>query len=117
MTESENEYELASPEDQKFIGTVIEWFDELMKSLFKLLPEDCILKMRNALDIRMLFVLNSNMIKHKLIGREDICLFCTVDICPWNNKVSYRFWRYFKVRLLNGLLPSNFSKLIKTITR
>jgi len=112
-----DEHELLTEDDKKFIENVKTWFRDLRKSLFEILPADCILKKRNNLDKRMMGMFNTKMVQKKLLVRDDICLMCNIDICPWNSKVSYRFLRYIRIIILGLFYKTDLTKLLSKVSR
>lgn len=94
----------------------IAWGDRLHELIFQRVPPECIMKLQNCIGVNML-ALNLRMLRLRLfgkplIGREDVCLLCTVAACRWNSKVSHPFLRALKVRLLGFVLRDSFGSLL-----
>jgi len=69
-----------SPEE--FEELVVAEFRRLRSSLYKLLPEDCLLKPRKVLTGTMASLLDEYMLSQGLIAKEDICALCSEVACP-----------------------------------
>lgn len=85
-------------------------FEEEKKKLYQILPADCLLKRHNSLCIAMVGGINQSLLDLGIYSRSDICSLCTMDMCPWYNRVSYPSLRRLKIKILS--LPLRFSKKI-----
>ncbi len=74
-------------------------FNILQNAVFAVMPEGCFMKMWKVLDLRMVFMLNPEMIEKKTVSPKDICSLCSAGDCPFN-KVDYKNFRIIKVKLL-----------------
>lgn len=78
----------------------VEKFRALRKELYKLLPQDCLLKPRKVLTSEMVGMIDIEFVQKGLIEKKDICSVCRETACP-NNEVSDRQDRILKIELLN----------------
>lgn len=102
------------PQEKK--ANIINDFRKLRASIYNILPSECLLRYHNLLNKHMIIMLNTNMINRGLVSREDICLCCSKEECPYNN-VSHKFLRYIKIRLLGFIFHTSFCNFLKRITR
>lgn len=98
--------------DQDLPEKVILWARKLERAIFRFMPDACLLKIKKELTPTMFGIINENMISLKLVGRQDVCLLCDITACPWNNRVSHRWLRAFKLTLFNKLMPSKLSNVL-----
>ncbi len=108
MSEDENkppplEPSLPNAKDEELKRSAIEDFERLEKSIFKILPSDCFIKQEQSLSIPMIGSLHIKFSDCGIYSREDVCMLCKVEACPWYEKVSHRWYRTFKILFLNLL--------------
>jgi len=77
-------------------------FKKLEEAVFSVMPEGCFLKMWKVLDLLMVFMLSSEMVKRRLVSRKDICSLCSAKDCPFN-KVSLKGIRVLKVKAIGSV--------------
>lgn len=74
-------------------------FHILQDAIFSVMPDGCFIKMWKSLDLRMVFMLSSEMMKTKRVKQKDICALCSAKECPYNN-VGFKNLRIIKLKLL-----------------
>ena len=93
-----------SPEELEEI--VVSEFRKLRASLYKLLPEDCLLKPRKVLTGTMVSLFDEYTLSQGLIAREDICALCNENTCP-HHTISDHEARIDKINFYHESLSSN----------
>ena len=112
----ENEDKLRSLAEAEVVG--------LEDLIFKILPNDCLLRPGAGLnecrvvDPEMLAI--SSSIPKQLLGRKDICMLCRTTVCPWNSKVGPEWARWFralKVYLLGKLFHNSSADFMESLDK
>jgi hypothetical protein len=89
--------------DEKLRQLVEEAFNRLKDGIYEILPESCPLKSGDGLAPSMLGLINAFFLKEHFYIRDDVCLQCGIELCPWHDKVSHRWLRVLKVKVLGFL--------------
>ncbi|OGZ73019.1 MAG: hypothetical protein A2998_00940 [Candidatus Staskawiczbacteria bacterium RIFCSPLOWO2_01_FULL_37_25b] len=56
-------------------------FRLLRMAIFKILPEDCLLRSRNVLTGKMVGLLDVDVVENGFVGDKDICALCLENRC------------------------------------
>ena len=89
--------------DEEFRRLVEEDFCRLKDEIYKILPENCLLKFVDGLAPCMLGLMNAFFLEKHFYIRDDVCLQCSIEPCPWHDKISHRWLRTLKIEVLGFL--------------
>lgn len=89
--------------DEELRRLVEEDFRRLKDEIYKVLPETYPLKFGDGLAPCMLGLMNLFFLDEHFYTRDDICLQCSIEPCPWYDKISHRWLRTFKIEALGFL--------------
>ncbi len=89
--------------DEELRKLVEKDFCRLRDRIYEILPENCPLKFGDGLAPCMLGLMNLLFLDEHFYTRDDICLQCDIEPCPWHDKISHRWLRTFKIEVLGFL--------------
>lgn len=85
-------------------------FEALRKMIFDLMPYRCALKRWGCLGSKMAFMLNTRILKTKMIPRKSICAICPAIECQYYN-FKFKFW--YALYLIIVVRTLNFFRIKK----
>lgn len=98
---------------------------KLENLLFKILPEDCMLKPGKGLAkeseeglIEPGMTAISPSIPRQFLYRKDICMLCRTTVCHWNSKVGpewVQWFRAWKIYLLSKIFRDSNANFVRNL--
>jgi len=97
---------------------------KLEEFIFKILPQDCLLRPGTGLnEVRVIdpeMLVISPSIPRRFLDRRDVCMLCRTTICPWNSKVGpewAQWFRAWKIYLLGKIFRNSSADFMESLNK